>query len=92
MKLYSITYTVHDAIDCSLYSETMVTDNEKDAKKFRENYIEDIKSGLEPLDLECLLTDCPTNPDVLTDIKFTETYGNSNSYLVTVETHYINEK
>jgi hypothetical protein len=46
MKLYSITYTAHNAIDCSLYSETMVTDNEKDAKKFRENYIEDIKSGL----------------------------------------------
>lgn len=90
MKIYTITYTTHDAIDCSIYSETMVATNEKDAKKFREDYIEDIKSGLEQLDLEAMLTDCPTNPDILSNIKFTETYGNGNSYLVTVDTHYIN--
>ena len=89
MTIYTITYTTHHAIDCCLYSETMVATSEEDAKKIREDYIEDIKSGLEPLDLQNLLTDCPTNPDILSDIKFTETYGNGSSYLVAVDKHEI---
>ena len=88
-KIWTITYVNHDAIACEIYTETRIATSEETAKEIRAEYIWEIESGLSELDTECFKTDCPTNPDILSDIKFIETYGNGDTYQIIVEEHPI---